>query len=122
MSADRKPVAELAYELWVARGRPHGSATEDWVEAERQLAATGAASPAKERPEKLLVSPQGQAPSANIPKQKKAKKASASPERKRRVTTSTAPPDKSAKRAKPRDGKGSAGSTPAAAPGDIGEG
>jgi len=32
-------VAELAYQLWSARGRPHGSAEEDWLEAERRLAA-----------------------------------------------------------------------------------
>ena len=29
--------AERAYELWVQRGRPHGSHKEDWYEAERQL-------------------------------------------------------------------------------------
>lgn len=28
-------IAELAYRLCVARGRPHGSAEEDWLEAER---------------------------------------------------------------------------------------
>jgi Protein of unknown function (DUF2934) len=31
-------VAERAYRLWLERGRPHGSAEEDWLEAERQLA------------------------------------------------------------------------------------
>jgi hypothetical protein len=122
MSADTKPVAELAYELWVARGRPHGSAIEDWAEAERRLAATEKASTTtKERSKKSLLSPQGQAPSAKIPKQTKVKKESASPGRKRQVTANAVPPDKSAKRAKPRDRKGSTGSTPAA-PGDIGEG
>jgi len=30
--------AELAYRLWVERGRPHDSADADWLEAERQLA------------------------------------------------------------------------------------
>jgi hypothetical protein len=30
-------IAERAYELWNARGRPHGSPEEDWREAERQL-------------------------------------------------------------------------------------
>jgi len=30
-------VAEFAYHLWLARGRPHGSADTDWFEAERQL-------------------------------------------------------------------------------------
>jgi len=32
-------IAELAYRLWTERGRPHGSEEEDWLEAERQLAA-----------------------------------------------------------------------------------
>jgi hypothetical protein len=31
-------IANRAYELWVQRGRPHGSQEEDWLEAERQLA------------------------------------------------------------------------------------
>jgi hypothetical protein len=31
-------IAKLAYQLWIARGRPHGSEEEDWLEAERQLA------------------------------------------------------------------------------------
>jgi hypothetical protein len=30
-------VAELAYFLWLARGRPMGSAETDWFEAERHL-------------------------------------------------------------------------------------
>jgi hypothetical protein len=32
-------IAERAYHLWNARGRPHGSKEEDWLEAERQLSA-----------------------------------------------------------------------------------
>jgi Protein of unknown function (DUF2934) len=32
-------IAKLAYQLWSDRGRPHGSEEEDWLEAERQLAA-----------------------------------------------------------------------------------
>ena len=32
-----KSIAELAYQLWEARGRPHGTAELDWHEAERQL-------------------------------------------------------------------------------------
>jgi Protein of unknown function (DUF2934) len=35
----KQSIAELAYQLWSARGRPHGSEAEDWLEAERQLAA-----------------------------------------------------------------------------------
>jgi len=30
-------IARLAYANWEARGRPHGSADEDWLLAERQL-------------------------------------------------------------------------------------
>jgi hypothetical protein len=36
--SSRQSIAELAYHLWNARGRPRGSVEEDWVEAERQLA------------------------------------------------------------------------------------
>ena len=36
MSRDSS-IAELAYRLWIERGRPHGSAEADWLEAERQL-------------------------------------------------------------------------------------
>lgn len=42
MSSNQQ-IAELAYRLWTERGRPHGSAAEDWREAERQLASTSAA-------------------------------------------------------------------------------
>ncbi len=38
-------IAELAYHLWNARGRPHGSEEEDWLEAERQLSAAEDAGP-----------------------------------------------------------------------------
>jgi hypothetical protein len=34
----KQTIAERAYQLWNARGRPHGSEEEDWLEAERQLA------------------------------------------------------------------------------------
>ncbi len=38
-------VASRAYERWQRRGKPHGSAEEDWFEAERELKSqeTGAA-------------------------------------------------------------------------------
>lgn len=35
--ASRESIAELAYHLWVARGQPHGSHDQDWLEAERRL-------------------------------------------------------------------------------------
>jgi hypothetical protein len=37
--SSRQSIAELAYHLWNARGRPRGSVEEDWLEAERQLEA-----------------------------------------------------------------------------------
>ena len=41
---DRRPSAEQialhAYHLWLARGQPIGTDWDDWLEAERQLAAT----------------------------------------------------------------------------------
>jgi len=33
----QQEVARMAYHLWEARGRPHGSSDEDWVRAEAQL-------------------------------------------------------------------------------------
>ncbi len=38
--SSHEAIAELAYRLWNARGRPHGSEEEDWLEAERQLSST----------------------------------------------------------------------------------
>jgi hypothetical protein len=34
---ERDEVAELAYQLWVKRGCPDGSADEDWLRAEEDL-------------------------------------------------------------------------------------
>jgi hypothetical protein len=55
-------IRELAYRLWEARGRRHGHAIDDWLDAERQLAATqsdAAALPAitRERPRKDSKAP-----------------------------------------------------------------
>jgi hypothetical protein len=38
MNMSKKSIAELAYELWEARGCPHGSSEQDWLEAERLTA------------------------------------------------------------------------------------
>jgi Protein of unknown function (DUF2934) len=35
--ASKEEIARLAYSYWEARGRPHGSAAEDWLRAERDL-------------------------------------------------------------------------------------
>ncbi|HEY2686591.1 MAG TPA: DUF2934 domain-containing protein [Steroidobacteraceae bacterium] len=40
-------IAERAYQLWVDRGRPHGSHEDDWREAERQLAGEQRAAPVR---------------------------------------------------------------------------
>lgn len=50
MSQERGAIAELAYYLWEARGKPDGSAEEDWLEAERQLSARGS-KPASSAPD-----------------------------------------------------------------------
>ena len=36
----KEAIAERAYQLWIARGRAHGSEEEDWLEAERQMSST----------------------------------------------------------------------------------
>lgn len=45
MTNEHPSVAELAYQLWEARGRPGGSAERDWDEAERQLSGDETANP-----------------------------------------------------------------------------
>jgi hypothetical protein len=37
MQDEYRAIRDLAYRLWEARGRPHGSADDDWLEAERQI-------------------------------------------------------------------------------------
>ena len=36
MNPANRSVADIAYELWESRGKPHGSAEQDWFEAERR--------------------------------------------------------------------------------------
>jgi len=38
MARDQQDIRELAYKLWEDRGRPDGSAEQDWLDAERELA------------------------------------------------------------------------------------
>ena len=38
--SDLRAIRELAYRLWEARGRRHGHAAEDWLDAERQVKAS----------------------------------------------------------------------------------
>ena len=39
MQRDNRTIRELAYHIWEQRGRPAGTAQEDWLEAERRLSA-----------------------------------------------------------------------------------
>jgi len=36
-SAKQREIAELAYQLWIARGFRHGSPQEDWLRAQQTL-------------------------------------------------------------------------------------
>jgi hypothetical protein len=48
MNTTNKSIAERAYALWEARGCPHGSAEQDWLEAEQLAARSMAAAPPSE--------------------------------------------------------------------------
>jgi hypothetical protein len=37
MHPEHRFIGELAYHIWQARGRPEGSAEQDWLDAEKQL-------------------------------------------------------------------------------------
>lgn len=37
MHPERTSIGELAYRIWQARGRPEGTADQDWLDAEKQL-------------------------------------------------------------------------------------
>jgi hypothetical protein len=57
MHRDHEHIRILAYRLWEARGRPHGSPDQDWLEAERQLsAAVTAGSASVEAPNRQTLS------------------------------------------------------------------
>jgi hypothetical protein len=43
---NKDAIEKLAYELWINRGCPEGSAEEDWMQAERSLRAAGVEQPA----------------------------------------------------------------------------
>lgn len=45
MHPEHRSIGELAYRLWQARGCPDGTAEQDWLEAEKQLATSRAARP-----------------------------------------------------------------------------
>jgi hypothetical protein len=67
MNGNSKSIAERAYELWTARGQPHGSAEQDWLKAERELQA-GASPPAQALDESLAESfPASDPPASHAP-------------------------------------------------------
>jgi len=37
VGATNREVAQLAYQLWIDRGKQHGNDTQDWFQAEEQL-------------------------------------------------------------------------------------
>ena len=45
MHPEHRSIGELAYRLWQARGCPNGTAEQDWLEAEKQLATSRASPP-----------------------------------------------------------------------------
>lgn len=42
---DQAEVAELAYQRWVEKGCPQGTAEKDWLDAEKEVRSRGAAMP-----------------------------------------------------------------------------
>jgi Protein of unknown function (DUF2934) len=56
MDAEDRSIDELAYRLWQARGCPEGTAEQDWLEAERQLAGQSRL-PATEVPAPVAITP-----------------------------------------------------------------
>jgi hypothetical protein len=58
MQPEQKSIGELAYQLWLSRGCPEGTAEQDWLDAERQLRASQRASdpPAGQGPGEPAVS------------------------------------------------------------------
>ena len=70
----KQSIADLAYELWRARGCPHGSSEQDWLEAERldakRLAANAqAALPSPEQEDEASIEsfPASDPPASRIP-------------------------------------------------------
>jgi Protein of unknown function (DUF2934) len=47
MQREYRTIRELAYQIWEQRGRPDGTAQEDWLEAERRLSAVEPAAASK---------------------------------------------------------------------------
>ena len=84
---DENSIRVKAYELWIARGCPEGTAEQDWLEAERQLlavtnlaadegrlapAAARARTPAPDAPRKVGAKPKAPSRAAPRARSKKA--------------------------------------------------
>jgi hypothetical protein len=70
MATQTKSIAELAYELWEARGSPEGSPEQDWFEAERRIEQSAAVAPpvSKNEDEASIESfPASDPPASRIP-------------------------------------------------------
>jgi hypothetical protein len=70
MNTSRRSIAELAYELWKARGCPNGSSEQDWLEAERLAAHSAAAEPSRSESEdeaSIESFPASDPPASHIP-------------------------------------------------------
>ncbi|HSD75534.1 MAG TPA: DUF2934 domain-containing protein [Steroidobacteraceae bacterium] len=68
---DLSAIRDLAYRLWEARGRRHGHAIDDWLDAERQVKASQDSAPlpdvTRERPRKRSkAAPAAKAPTVPI--------------------------------------------------------
>lgn len=63
---DRHAIRELAHKLWEERGRPDGSAQDDWLEAERRLQSRRTASKTVDEAAKESF-PASDPPSSGLP-------------------------------------------------------
>ena len=67
MDPKPKSIAELAYQLWEARGRPHGTAEVDWHDAERQLSGDSPGAILRAAGAKVEESVEGTMPASDPP-------------------------------------------------------
>ena len=68
MTKNSKSIADRAYELWLARGQPHGSPDDDWLNAEQELRAESSPNTSDGLDESLTESfPASDAPGSQLP-------------------------------------------------------
>ena len=93
--SQRQTISDLAYQLWVARGRPEGSSHVDWLEAERQVTGGAIATVPATAPAHQAASAQEPGPVLEpVPEPVKASKSRASSKRapRARTTKTKGPP------------------------------